>query len=64
MKSLEEATMSKQGWQKFLAADSVDDWVVLHGGAAAVLRVPTMGDAALLAAAIATVPSIEGSELC
>jgi hypothetical protein len=53
--------MSKPGWQKFLAADGVDDWVVLHGGAAAVFRVPTMGDAARLAAAIATVPSIGGS---
>jgi 4a-hydroxytetrahydrobiopterin dehydratase len=53
--------MSKQGWQEFLAADGVDDWVVLHGGAAAVFRVSTMGDAARLAAAIADVPGIEGS---
>ncbi len=27
--------MSEQGWQAFLAADGVDDWVVLHGGATA-----------------------------
>jgi 4a-hydroxytetrahydrobiopterin dehydratase len=53
--------MSKQGWLEFLAADGVDDWVVLHGGAAAVFRVPTMGDAARLAEAVAEVPGVEGS---
>jgi hypothetical protein len=25
--------MSGQGWQAFLAAEGVEDWVVLHGGA-------------------------------
>ena len=25
--------MSWQGWRDFLAADGVEDWVVLHGGA-------------------------------
>lgn len=30
--------MSEQGWQTFLAADGVEDWVVLHGGATAVFR--------------------------
>jgi 4a-hydroxytetrahydrobiopterin dehydratase len=40
-----EAVMSTQGWQKFLAAEGVDDWVVLHGGATAVFRVPTLGEA-------------------
>src|SRR5215217_2262759 len=53
--------MSEQGWQEFLAADGVDDWVVLHGGAAAVFRVPTMADAARLAGAVATLPGIAGS---
>ena len=53
--------MSKQGWQEFLAADAVDDWVVLHDGAAAVFRVPTMADAARLAVAVATVPGVAGS---
>jgi 4a-hydroxytetrahydrobiopterin dehydratase len=39
----------------------VDDWVVLHGGAIAVFRVPSLGDAAQLAEAIAHVPGLEGS---
>jgi len=34
--------MSEQGWRAFLAADGLDDWVVLHGGAAAVFRVPPL----------------------
>ena len=29
--------MSEQGWRELLAAEGVDDGVVLHGGAAAVL---------------------------
>ena len=36
--------MSEQGWREFLAAEGVDDWVVLHGGATAVFRVPSLGD--------------------
>jgi hypothetical protein len=27
------ADMSERGWREFLAADGVDDWVVLHGRA-------------------------------
>ena len=53
--------MSEQGWQKFLAAEGVEDWVVLHGGATAVFRVPSLGEAAQLAEAIANVPGLEGS---
>ena len=30
--------MSQEGWQGFLAAEGVEDWVVLHGGATAVFR--------------------------
>src|SRR3954453_24191713 len=56
-----EAVMSEQGWQAFLAAEGVDDWVVLHGGATAVFRVPSLGQSAQLADAIAHVPGIEGS---
>ena len=41
--------MSAQGWQKFLAAEGVEDWVVLHCGATAVFRVPSLGVAAQLA---------------
>ena len=48
--------MSEQGWQAFLDADGVDDWVVLHGGATAVFRVQTAREAARLAEAIADVP--------
>ena len=48
--------MSEQGWRDFLAADGVDDWVVLHGGATAVFRVGSMDEAARLAGSIAAVP--------
>ena len=53
--------MSEQGWREFLAAEGVDDWVVLHGGATAVFRVPSLGEAAQLAEAVAQVPGLEGS---
>jgi 4a-hydroxytetrahydrobiopterin dehydratase len=53
--------MSEQGWQEFLAAESGDDWVVLHGGATAVFRVRSLGEAAQLAEAIARVPGLDGS---
>ena len=51
--------MSEQGWRDFLAAENVGDWVVLHGGATAVFPVPSLGDAARLADAVAQVPGIE-----
>ncbi len=44
-----EASMSEHGWREFLVAEGVDDWVVLHGGATAVFRVPSLGEAAQLA---------------
>ena len=53
--------MSEQGWQDFLGAEGVDDWVVQHGGATAVFRVGSLGDAARLAEAVATVPGLEDS---
>jgi 4a-hydroxytetrahydrobiopterin dehydratase len=53
--------MSEQGWRAFLAAEGVDDWVVLHGGATAVFRVTSLGDAARLAEAVARVAGLEGS---
>jgi 4a-hydroxytetrahydrobiopterin dehydratase len=53
--------MSEQGWREFLAAEGVADWVVLHGGATAVFRVPTVREAAQLAEAVARVPGLEGS---
>jgi 4a-hydroxytetrahydrobiopterin dehydratase len=53
--------MSEQGWREFLAAEGVDDWVVLHGGATAVFSVLSLGQAAQLAEAVAHIPGIEGS---
>jgi 4a-hydroxytetrahydrobiopterin dehydratase len=53
--------MSEQGWQEFLAAEGIDDWVVLHGGATAMYRVASVRDAARLADALAEVPGLEGS---
>jgi 4a-hydroxytetrahydrobiopterin dehydratase len=50
--------MSEAGWRAFLAADDVDDWVVLHGGATAAFRVASMADAAHLGEAIAAVPGV------
>ena len=54
--------MSEQGWREFLAAEGLDDWVVLHGGATAVFRVRSVREAAGLAQAIADVPGFEASE--
>jgi 4a-hydroxytetrahydrobiopterin dehydratase len=53
--------MSEQGWKDFLAAEGVEDWVVLHGGAAAVFRVDSIEEAARLAQAVAAVPGLTGS---
>jgi 4a-hydroxytetrahydrobiopterin dehydratase len=53
--------MSEQGWRDFLAAEGVDDWVVLHGGAAAVFRTGSLAETVRLAAAIGEVAGFEGS---
>jgi 4a-hydroxytetrahydrobiopterin dehydratase len=55
--------MSEQGWRDFLAADDVDDWVILHGGPTAVFRVGSLLEAARLAAAVAEVPGLEARTL-
>lgn len=55
--------MSEHGWQQFLGADGVDDWVVLHGGATAVFVSDSMTQSAALAGAIAELPGAEGSAL-
>jgi 4a-hydroxytetrahydrobiopterin dehydratase len=52
--------MSQQGWQNFLATMGGSDWVVLHGGAAAVFHVRSVVEAARLAEAIARIPEVEG----
>ena len=51
--------MSEQGWREFLAADGIDDWVILHGGPTAVFKVSSLLEAARLAAAVAEVPGLE-----
>ena len=53
--------MSEQGWHGFLAAEGVDDWVVLHGGATAVFRVGSLSEAARFADAVAKAPGIPGT---
>jgi 4a-hydroxytetrahydrobiopterin dehydratase len=53
--------MSEQGWKEFLAAEGVNDWVVLHGGATAAFRVGSLSEAARLAEAVAKAPGIAGA---
>jgi 4a-hydroxytetrahydrobiopterin dehydratase len=53
--------MSEQGWRDFLAAEGVGDWVVLHGGATALFRVQSLGEAVQIADSIAKAPGIAGA---
>lgn len=53
--------MSEQGWRAFLAAEGLEDWVVLHGGPTAVFRTATLADATALARAIAQLPGLDGT---
>jgi 4a-hydroxytetrahydrobiopterin dehydratase len=53
--------MSEKGWQGFLAAEGVADWVLLHGGATAVFRVASLVEAARLAQAVAQVSGLDGA---
>jgi 4a-hydroxytetrahydrobiopterin dehydratase len=53
--------MSEDGWRGFLAAEGLEDWVVLHGGATAVFRVDSLEAAATLAQAVAEVHGLAGS---
>src|SRR5215510_11347232 len=53
--------MSESGWHGFLAAEGVNDWVVLHGGPVAVFRVGSLSEAAKLAEAVAKAPGIAGA---
>jgi 4a-hydroxytetrahydrobiopterin dehydratase len=52
--------MSEKGWQEFLAAEGVDDWVVLHGGATTVFLTESLPAAAELAGAIAQIAGLDG----
>jgi hypothetical protein len=53
--------MSEKGWQEFLAAEDVEPWVVLRGGATTVVRTESFAAAAGLAEAIVQITSLEGS---
>jgi len=53
--------MSEQGWREFLSGEGVGDWAVLHGGATAVFRARSLGEAVRIAEAVAKVPGISGS---
>ena len=53
--------MSDKGWEAFLAAEGVEDWVVLHGGPTTVFRVGSLAGAARLAVSVADVPGLDGS---
>jgi 4a-hydroxytetrahydrobiopterin dehydratase len=56
-----EVVLSEQGWRQFLAAEDVADWVVLHGGAMAVFRVPSLAEAARLAEALSQISGLNGA---
>ena len=51
--------MSEQGWQEFLNAGNLLDWVVLHGGPTAVFKMQSFQDAATFAQSIARVSGID-----
>lgn len=53
--------MSEQGWREFLAAEGVEDWVVLHGGATGVFRVGSLAEGSRLAEAVAKAPGVAGA---
>lgn len=55
--------MSEQWWHDFLAAEGVEDWVVLHGGATAVFRVGSIREAAHLAQVVADTQGVEDSRV-
>lgn len=54
--------MSEQGWRSFLAAEGMEDWVLLHGGATASFTTGSLAAAVHLAAAVAGVPGLEGPD--
>lgn len=53
--------VSEQGWQQFLKAEDLPDWVVLHGGPTAVFHTKSLADAARLAAAITQLDELNNS---
>ena len=55
--------MSDQGWHEFLAADGLEDWVVLHGGPTAVFETASIAEAAKLALAVAELPNLNSKRI-
>jgi 4a-hydroxytetrahydrobiopterin dehydratase len=55
--------ISEHGWRRFLETKGVGDWVVLHGGAIAVVRVSSLAEAARLAEAVAQIQGLDGALL-
>ena len=53
--------MSEQGWLECLAAEGVDDWVVLHGGATAAFRRSIARPGGELAEAVSRLSGLGGS---
>jgi 4a-hydroxytetrahydrobiopterin dehydratase len=53
--------LSDQGWNSFLSAEGLEDWVVLHGGPTAVFRTKSLLDAANLAQSISQIPGLDGT---
>jgi 4a-hydroxytetrahydrobiopterin dehydratase len=53
--------MSEQGRHAFLAAEGLDDWVVLHGGPTAVFSTPSFTESAELAAEIAKTVKLDNA---
>jgi 4a-hydroxytetrahydrobiopterin dehydratase len=51
--------MSEEGWRAFLAADGLDDWVVLHGGPVAAFGTGSLKESAQLGAAISQVDGLD-----
>ena len=54
--------MSEKGWRAFLAAEGLEDWVVLHGGPTAVFKTESFAEAANLANSIAQLPQLEATQ--
>lgn len=53
--------MSEQGRIDFLAAEGLEDWVVLHGGPTAVYRTASLAESASLANAISLITEFNGT---
>lgn len=52
--------MSEDGWNAFLSAEGLEDWVVLHGGAAAFFALGSLQESARFAEAVAQLPTLSG----